>query len=85
MLESVRSSAGRFNYSIVWEFKIIEEDLLLILSGELDAVVDAEVSFVSPETAVDACCFEFAFSAAFFSVSSKAIFSSTLAVYCYSY
>ena len=84
MLESVRSRAGRFNYSIVWEFKIIEDDLLLILSGELDAVVTVEVSFVSAETVVDDC-FELAFSAAFFNVSSKAIFSSIFAVYCYSY
>ena len=82
-MESVRSSAGRFNYSIVWEFKIIE-GVLLLLSGELDAVVTVEVSFVSAETVVDAC-FELAFSAAFFSVSSKAIFSSIFAVYCYSY
>ena len=83
MLESVRSSAGRFNYSIVWEFKIIE-GVLLLLSGELDAVVTVEVSFVSAETVVDDC-FELAFSAAFFNVSSKAIFSSIFAVYCYSY
>jgi len=83
VLESVRSSAGRFNYSIVWEFKIIE-GVLLLLSGELDAVVTVEVSFVSAETVVDDC-FELAFSAAFFNVSSKAIFSSIFAVYCYSY
>ena len=82
-MESVRSSAGRFNYSIVWEFKIIE-GVLLLLSGELDAVVTVEVSFVSAETVVDDC-FELAFSAAFFNVSSKAIFSSIFAVYCYSY